>query len=280
MSASLLVLIGVAAAGATGPKPFHVFGEADRWIITDDDGAVVERLESFGGMRTVHAAITADGAEIVFTSRNDAAQNDLLYLWDRGARPPRLLGSKMGFHANPSFTRDEEWVVFAHHPRKGGPPGQHEPGANAQVYRVRRDGTRLEALTNTPGCKVSPVSPDGFALFFIHSTCDLMDGVSFATAGGAETRLGQIDAKYKALQFSPDADQLALVELRIDTFAVWILNRKTQIKRPLLEAPKRTLTPQLAWSQRGRHLLLYNGSVQAIAMNGAVRETATLEVTP
>ncbi len=228
----------------------------------------------------MHATIAPDGSAIAFTSRSAAAQNNLLFIWDRSEAPARLLGREMGFHANPSFSFDGEWVLFAHHPRKGGPPGQHEPGANAQVYRVRRDGTRLEALTDTRGCKVSPVSRDGFELFFIHSTCDLFDGYSQATAGGPEKRLGPTDAKYKVLRLSPDGRHLALIEQRMDTFALWGVELPSSRKRLLVEVEKKTQSPDVAWVEHGHALLLYNGVVSTVSPTGAVRSLAATEAAP
>ncbi|MBL8913648.1 MAG: hypothetical protein JNM17_23305 [Archangium sp.] len=58
-----------------------------------------------------------------------------------------------------------------HHPRKGGPPGTHDAGANAQLYRVRLDGSGLEALTSSRGCKAAPHDVGGGVVMMVHLSC-------------------------------------------------------------------------------------------------------------
>ncbi|MBL8957141.1 MAG: hypothetical protein JNK82_40585, partial [Myxococcaceae bacterium] len=76
-------------------------------------------------MEAKELAVSADLKRYVFTAWSKEVENTLLYTCERG-QAPRLLGEELGYHAQPSFSLDGAWVLFVHHPRKGGPPGTHD----------------------------------------------------------------------------------------------------------------------------------------------------------
>ena len=185
----------VLLAATVGPVLFGVPGE---WFIVSRAGEVVATYGKFGGLDAVEAAVSPDGKVVAFTTWDDKVQNPLLYKWDVGGATASLLGEPQGFHASPDFTNDGKWVYFAHHPRKGGPPGKHEVGANAQLYRVRTNGTGLEALTSEPGCHMHPNVGSKGAVVYAHTGCRMGRSVKiFAnrrSTKGLEPAFGEFDA--------------------------------------------------------------------------------------
>ncbi|WP_158625047.1 TolB family protein [Corallococcus terminator] len=181
------------------------------------------RVPSSSGARTL--ALSPDGQHVVFTTYEEGALNDLMYRWDwRTKAAPVRIGNERGFHADPAISPDGQWVYFAHHPRKGGPPGQHEERANAQLYRVRMDGTQLTALTDEPGCHLRPsFRPDG-ELVYVHTTCSATTKTLHLMREGQPASGPLVSGNLNEPSFAPDGRRLVFVE-REDADAVlkeWI----------------------------------------------------------
>ena len=163
-----LIAVSTLLAATVGPV---MFGTTGKWVALSRSGEILAAFSKFGGMDAIDATISPDAKTVVFTAWNDEAGNRLLYKWVIGAESATLLGESQGFHASPDFTNDGKWVYFAHHPRKGGPPGQHEPGANAQLYRVQVDGRNLQALTDESGCHMHPNAIAPSLIVYSHTSC-------------------------------------------------------------------------------------------------------------
>lgn len=170
MSRTLLIVVLAIAlpSVAASSRPPLVFGAGGAWTVVARDGRVLMHLREVCGQRAKDLAIGPDERTVVFTAWSAPVENWLLFVCDGGE--PRRLGDPTGYHGNPSFSEDGATVFFVHHPKKGGPIGMHEEGANAQLYRVKLDGSHLEALTGSAGCKLAPQNA-GQAVVYIHSTC-------------------------------------------------------------------------------------------------------------
>lgn len=169
MTAALVWL--VLAAG----RPAMVFpGPAD-WVVTDAQGQVVERFAKLGGRAPVDVAISPDGKLLAFTAVAKAGELPRLFLWDGNSASE--VSKAEGYFAAPAFSRSGRELFFVHHPGNGGGAvGQHQAGANAQLWTSALDGSASRQLTFTPGCKGRPHST-GKVLLFSHSTCSGQQGL-------------------------------------------------------------------------------------------------------
>lgn len=232
-----------------------LFGEGSSWLFMDERGHVLERVSSFGGLEPIEAGIAPNGLDVAFTSWNADAQNKLLYLWRRGERAPRRIGSEVGYHAQPRFSRDGRWLTFGHNRRKGGPPGQHEAGANAQLFRARADGSRMEMLTSSPGCKRSPVSLDGFSFVYVHASCDINNALAMITAGGRQVWLTELEAAYDELDLSPDGSRLITTLPEMSSVTLIEVNVSTRQRSRFASAPRDGQALRPTWSADGAAVL-------------------------
>ena len=169
MTCALLALL---ALGQVSPH-LLVFGGGRRWVILDGNGGLVRTIRDFppGIPNDVRdLAITADGARVAVTAYLPSAQNVMLFLWDTKTGAAQQIGDAVGFHAAPSFSADGMKLVFAHHPKKGGPPGQHEGGSYAQLWEQHLLTLEMKALTSSSGCHMES-SRVGERIYFSHADC-------------------------------------------------------------------------------------------------------------
>ncbi|KAJ5714042.1 uncharacterized protein N7483_011223 [Penicillium malachiteum] len=99
----------------------------------------------------------------VFFHNRIAPVTQHLYIANSDATDERLLlgnlSSHIDYHA--SFSPDGEWIVFT---------SEHNGDGNADLYRIRPNGTDLEELIVTPSIEDSGViSPDGKLLAYVFS---------------------------------------------------------------------------------------------------------------
>lgn len=80
-----------------------------------------------------------------------------VFIADADGANARPLAPAWGLEYSPSFSADGQWVVFT-----------AEPDGQADLYRIRPDGTGLEQLTNHPAFDdQGALSPDGRTLAFV-----------------------------------------------------------------------------------------------------------------
>jgi hypothetical protein len=195
---------------------------------------------------------TASDGRIVYTARDPAAANTLLFIWDsrHPDSQPKSIGDSRGFHSTPTITPDENWVYFAHNPDAFGPPGQHSPRAYAQIYRVRLDGTGLEALTSNEGCHWGPTALADKFVAFIHSDCvrgkwvELLRGeaTDAVTLTERQAILGGVDA-------APDGWTLLIETASVDASIVQEVTLTTGATRELFRTPRGALQPRYGGSR-------------------------------
>jgi hypothetical protein len=143
------------------------------WMIVEPRSGRTELLRVPAPFVPENVAMSSNGEDVVFTAPSSAANNVLLFHWNRHANtPPRSIGDERGYHSEPTISDDGRWVYFAHNPFARGPPGEHLAKAFAQLYRVRMDGTGLEALTDERGCHFAPTNATADQLIYVYTTCN------------------------------------------------------------------------------------------------------------
>lgn len=274
-----VALIALAGNSPAGPL---VYGGPEGWVVLDRQGRELRRIATFGGRTANDVAVSPDGKTFVFTAWAAEVENQLLYAWREGSESSTLLGEPIGWHDQPSFTADGKWVLFVHHPKKGGPPGQHEPGANSQLYRVRSDGSGLEALTDSRGCKITPTGLDSKRVIYVHATCSL--GRSLARLGptSQEQRLSGWEKNFGESSLDASGKKLAVVERRTQGSLVYDadLARGEPLLRLRGEVPMTPDRQRPGWLSDGRIAVQYGGKVWALSRDGAFAELASLETRP
>ena len=250
-------LVAAVLAASVGPVAFPVSGG---FLVLSRSGTVVEKLRRPGGMDAESLAVSPDGERYVFTARDSEHPQPLLYKLERTAAEATLLGGSTGFHAQPTFTNDGAWVYFIHHPSKdGGPPGMHGMREYGQVWKVRIDGTGLEQVTKSKGCKLFPDGRDARAVTYTHTNCE---GTSMLETLGA-AGLGVVSPMATARPHLPrySADGKAIAAARIEPDQVIIVTcEPPKPCLPLATLPRDADPTQLAWAERDEALFLSLGS--------------------
>ncbi len=159
--------------------------------------------------------------------------------------------------SRPSWTPDDQWIVFA-----GG------PGGNSQVYTVRPDGTGLRRITDGSGDLVEPaISPDGSRIAYHQVYGDAhvinLDGTSQRDLGFL---LGD-------LSWSPDGGYLVgsdWAEGGGYNSDLWIYSFATGLRTKITNRPDGTAFTWPAWSPDGAHIaasFLTNNQWDIVVMN-------------
>jgi Tol biopolymer transport system component len=191
---------------ASFPGPLLVAGSPQRFTIGD-------RTVALAGMR--HAFTTppdplrgellvrASPRRISFATETGEGPSDFLDL-------DEIAGTSGGVISHMRYTHDGEWVTFTVGPF-GGPPA-----AEADVWRVRTDGSGLANLTpDTPGNDgLAEFSADGTRFVFRSGRTGNFD-IYLADADGSSVRnLTNHPASETFPAFSPRGDQVAFVSDR------------------------------------------------------------------
>lgn len=252
-----IALATVLALAATTPL---VFGENGHFAVVSRAGQLVRRVGMLCGRQPLELALSSDHESAAFTAREEQVENTLLYACRAGEL--RLLGERVGYHANPAFSPDGVWVYFAHHPKKGGPPGLHEPGANAQLYRVRFDGSSLEALTSDRGCKQGPQVLASGSVLYVHATCHGPKSVEVMTLKDRRSRKLSDFASYNSPDLSPRGESVLASEQTLATMNVVVLGLKGEPKKLLFEVAGGDVGLRASWTDKGDGVLYqHDGSV-------------------
>lgn len=213
---AIAVVLAPTVARAAVPSPWQAerwltFGDAGRrWVLVEAHSRAMRMLVLPEPFQARELVATPSGNDIFFTAMDPILSNVTLFRWSPPEAPVRI-GDVRGFHSDPSPTPDGQWVYFAHNPDTGsGPMGGHERQAWAQIYRVRRDGTGLTALTAEPGCHIAPVAGVS-RLFFVHTDCRVRRWLetrrlSEAERPGQELRVA--DERFGEPAVSPDGRRL------------------------------------------------------------------------
>lgn len=171
----------------------------------------------------------------------------------------RPLVPDLGLEYSPAFSPDGQWVVFT-----------AEPGGQADVYRIRPDGTGLEQLTDDPAFDdQGALSPDGRTLAFVSTrargTADvwLLDVASKTASNLTDHSSGNFRPRW-----SPDGAWIAFTSDRDaepgDLPGQWehLQSTGVYVVRPDGTGLRRLTAPggvagSPSWSADGRRLLFY-----------------------
>ncbi len=253
MSALMMVLLAV-SAGSAARAPL-VFGDSSGWVVVSRDGRALERMSKVCGSEARELAVSADLKTYVFTAWSQAIENTLLYACEPGGMP-RLLGESIGYHAQPSFSRDGQWVFFVHHPKKGGPPGMHDPGANAQLYRVRLDGSGLEAMTNSRGCKAAPQDAGDGVVMMLHLSCHGPRSIELLRLNEKSVVATAEDGQLSHWpDLTADGRHLLVTREGFETTQLLDVDLKTKQSRVLWTMPAGYENTRTAWGEGGKTVL-------------------------
>ncbi len=182
-----------------------------------------------------------------------------VFIADADGADARALVPDLGLEYSPAFSADGEWVVFT-----------AEPDGQADVYRIRPDGTGLEQLTDHPAFDdQGALSPDGRALAF----------VSTRARGTADIWLLDLDSKTGSNltdhpsgnfrpRWSPDGAWIAFTSDRDaepgDQPGMWehLQSTGVYVVRPDGTGLRRLTAPgevagSPSWSADGRRLIFY-----------------------
>ncbi|WNG48196.1 hypothetical protein F0U60_31720 [Archangium minus] len=295
LRAWLFVLIGVCvglssaqARAGTTPKskakawvgPRHaVFGQELVWTIVDVHSRDLRRVRFAPEFNPTSVAITPDGQWLVFTSYDPSVQNTLLFKWDGlPTSKPMRIGDERGYHAEVAVSHDGKKAYFAHHPLAGGPPGQHEMKASAQLYEVGLDGSNLRALTSGQGCHIGPTSPHAGRLFFVHTPCDGRRFLSVVELSSgkvvdhpvSEWRVGEVS-------LSPDGRRLLLTSTGSDRTRIIEMDVSSRKASVLLEVEHDSSTLKPQYGIDSTQILFQNQGAIWLVQGGRTTKLASLQ---
>ena len=182
-----------------------------------------------------------------------------VFIADGDGANARPLVPSMGVEYSPSFSRDGSWVVFT-----------AEPDGQADLYRIRPDGTGLEQLTDDDAFDDQGVlSPDGGMLAFVSTRArGRADIWLLDLAAGAARNLTDHDSGNFRPAWSPDGAWLAFTSDRDaqpgDNPGMWehLQSTGVYVVRPDGSGLRRIsaeggVSGSPSWSSDGRRLLFY-----------------------
>lgn len=228
---SLLPALFIAGKVLVGQ--FLVFGEGSNWLVLNDRGEVHRAIAAFPAAippQVREVAVSPDGTRLAVTALSPSVQNVMLFLWSLDSDSVKQIGDTVGFHAAPVFSRDGRRIVFAHHPRKGGPPGAHEEGSFAQLYEQDLQTLELKALTASRGCHMGSVEGRG-RLYFAHANCLGGRRIEVLEAG-SERPLTDFAEHHGEPSLSPDGATLVFTREQGDDIELGALSLKKPGAKP------------------------------------------------
>lgn len=277
--ALVMITTAISAAAFAAPaRPPLVFGVGNAWTVVAPDGRLLKQLRGVCGREARDLAVSPDEATLVFTAWSDAVENWLLYACDDGSSP-RLLGEAQGYHGNPAFSPDGAWVYFVHHPKKGGPLGMHDPGANAQLYRVRLDGSGLESFTDSKGCKLAPQATAS-SVVFVHDTCTGVRSIELVSPGrrsGVVTLEHGHNSHFPDL--SPDGHFVLITRKTLAATELLSLDVKTKAVRSLWGLPPGYAETYARWGNDATSIIYQrDGAVFRVTLLPKPREEKLADI--
>jgi Tol biopolymer transport system component/DNA-binding winged helix-turn-helix (wHTH) protein len=141
----------------------------------DNAGKNLLQLTHFNGPFVGSPSFSPDGKQVAFDCTYENDQRDI-YVVNRNGGPPHRLTFENAWDAQPSWSRDGQWIYFSSL-RSG----------SEQIWKMPSAGGSAVQVTKTGGRQTSE-SPDGKYLYFSKKPDE--PGIwRIPTAGGAETQI-------------------------------------------------------------------------------------------
>lgn len=265
-------LLSLLLAASVGPVAFKAPGG---FVVTSRAGTVLKTIQQIGGRAPQDLAVSPDGTVLVFTAIDPKADQPLLFK-SHGDEAPILLGRPFGFHAQPTFTNDGVWIFFIHHPdRSGGPQGAHGVRAYGQVWKVKLDGSELQQVTTTDGCKLYPDARSSKLVVMTHADCKVSSVIERIRSGRTMVLDGQEFAHARLPRLSPDGSRVAFVGVGNRNFAILVSDEPgKRVQRIPLDTV--TQPNELAWAEPRGLLVQLDSRLVLLDESGASTELLDL----
>lgn len=148
---------------------------------------------------------------------------------------------------NPAWSPDSEWITF-----------ETDLESSSDLFRISRDGTRHERLTNNPEGNYEPYTAPGGAILFVSSRDMNAETYRMDGDGSAQTRLPGSPRDDWSPRLSPDGSRLALLTRERGRDEI-LLTRPDGLDRQRLgdsraEDLGEVLEAAPTWSPEGRRL--------------------------
>lgn len=211
-------------------------GELDIYSM-NADGTDLQRLTDSPG-RDFEPDWSPDGKTIVFSSDRDDPENAQLYVINRDGSEPRAL---MPFidadFVAPRWSSDGEWILFHSNQAVDGE-------ARFEIYKVRKDGTELTNVSNTPGNNFrGDWSPDGQRIVFVSEREGNRELYVMNADGSNQLRLTNHQADDNRPRWSPDGSTILFESNRDgDNTALYLMDAPNPDAAGLQEDTIRLLT--------------------------------------
>ena len=202
-----LVLEIVAQLPFTPAPGIHLLKSGALWYCATAEGTPCGTFDKLAGKAPQTIALHKGSA--VFTAERPGKPNGL-FRFDGKTLEDISLSD--GFHGTLDVAANGT-IAIAHHPGfNAGPVGKHGQMVNAQVWTRSPSGS-IRQLTESPGCKGSPVFM-GQDIAFIHSSCRGESGIEFwRRRNNATKEIAPITGhRYQKVVVSPNQRLAATVE--------------------------------------------------------------------
>ena len=270
--AALALMIATASASseqATPARRYLAFGPrgAD-WVLIEIASRRIERL-ALPARDVDGLAVSNDGTWLVYVA--PAGNKKGLWAWKRGGSAPRLLDSGPGRYSDPAIAPDG-FIYFSRSPVNG---RSHTFGTYAQIFRIRRDGTGLEQITDENGCHFSVSFTQRGKLQYVHSSCTARSWIKRVVGAAEPDTLVAVAGSLAEATPSPDGRSVLFVTDEPDSFVVHEVSGKKP-PRTLFAIDRRMARVRLAYGRSSKEIFYQQGGKVWILDHGTRTVLATL----
>ncbi len=212
-------------------------------FVMDADGGNVRQATHNKSINTF-PSWAPDGRSIVYTSYREKRRPGLFLLARGGGSPGRILGGLMGGAPQYRAVFDPEGKRLA--------VVMSANGA-AEIFTVRKDGKRLDRLTENRNIDISPSwSPDGKRIAYVSDRSGAPQ-IYLMDSDGSNTRRLTFQGAYNTHPaWSPDGRWIAYESRLQGQFDIWLIDPDGAVNFPLVSHPRSDEHP--SWSPDSRLL--------------------------